>query len=382
MRILFSLVFSILTVSLLKISFDERSISLLFLAGGVFAACMALLLRRYRALFVVLASTCVALAATEAATRWIFRPATALVTPVNTVSPVLNHRHTDIGLQTRPNVYAANLTDPSGRAIYDVIYTIGADGFRVTPRPVDDPLTRINLFGGSFTFGQGVEDEETVAAVLAEALSATEVRNFGQPGYGVHQAVAILESGRDTAGEINILLTSGNHVRRSDCSSRMAVSTPRYVRLPDGKVMRDGFCSNRVKTLLDQVLSRWLFYQWILASVTTAWELDADAWSLYAALVNRFIAISQERGQVAIVAQLPDYGAETRFAWKRFASTLLKDGHLVVDISLADAQGVLADKYVLDRRFDLHPSAEANRVRGLILAEYVRPILEDQAIGN
>ncbi len=55
---------------------------------------------------------------------------------------------------------------------------------------------RVAIGGDSFTFGQGVEEDEAfaqvAAGVLSEAGTPTDVLNFGVPGHGTPQAVALL----------------------------------------------------------------------------------------------------------------------------------------------------------------------------------------------
>jgi len=55
---------------------------------------------------------------------------------------------------------------------------------------------RIAAVGDSFTFGQGVEEDEAYAAVVGQALRSAhvpaEVLNFGVPGHGTPQSVAMV----------------------------------------------------------------------------------------------------------------------------------------------------------------------------------------------
>jgi hypothetical protein len=54
-------------------------------------------------------------------------------------------------------------------------------------------VTRVLVFGDSFTFGEGVSDDETYAHVLEELLPGVEVLNFGVHGYGHDQMLLYLE---------------------------------------------------------------------------------------------------------------------------------------------------------------------------------------------
>lgn len=78
---------------------------------------------------------------------------------------------------------------------YDVTYTIGADGLRITP-PAADGAACVLFFGDSITFGEGVEDDEALPYRAGLALGERyRTYNFGFHGYGPHQMLASLEHG-------------------------------------------------------------------------------------------------------------------------------------------------------------------------------------------
>jgi hypothetical protein len=72
--------------------------------------------------------------------------------------------------------------------IYDVTYTIDADGLRIAAGLDENPHDNrcMLFFGCSFTFGEGVDDHEAMPYV-AGTLANLRAYNFGFPGYGPHQ---------------------------------------------------------------------------------------------------------------------------------------------------------------------------------------------------
>ena len=79
--------------------------------------------------------------------------------------------------------------------IFDVVYTTNEAGLRASP-PSAEARESILFFGGSFTFGTGVNDDETMPHRGGVATKGKyRVFNFGYAGYGPHQMLAAIEGG-------------------------------------------------------------------------------------------------------------------------------------------------------------------------------------------
>ncbi len=94
--------------------------------------------------------------------------------------------------------YGATVTKHVGEAlIYDTLYTIDAQGLRIAP-PHDRASTEgaLLFFGGSITFGEGVDDNRTMPyRVGVKTQGRFSIYNFGFHGYGPHQMLAALQQG-------------------------------------------------------------------------------------------------------------------------------------------------------------------------------------------
>jgi lysophospholipase L1-like esterase len=122
-----------------------------------------------------------------------------------------------------------------GKVIYDVLYTTN-EGRRITPDRGDKADTAILLFGYSFTFGVGLNDQETFAWQLGEMLGEKfQVFNYGVGGYGPHQMLALVTSGRLDAfirrykQAYAFYLTIPGHAARCVGLSPWDQSGPRYI---------------------------------------------------------------------------------------------------------------------------------------------------------
>jgi hypothetical protein len=83
--------------------------------------------------------------------------------------------------------------------IYRVTYTIDGQGLRIAPPfqtvAGNDPPC-VLFFGDSFTFGEGVRDEETLPYRVGQKTEGRyQTYNFGFLGYGAHQMLAQLQQG-------------------------------------------------------------------------------------------------------------------------------------------------------------------------------------------
>ena len=96
--------------------------------------------------------------------------------------------------------------------MYEVIYSIGNDGYRQehAPAPFD-----AYLFGGSFVFGEGLNDNETISAFLFNE-HGKNIKNFD---------VVILMTDHDKLNYREILSASKKII---DCRGRFQISQKVY----------------------------------------------------------------------------------------------------------------------------------------------------------
>ena len=93
--------------------------------------------------------------------------------------------------------YRKRLIDSAGVLQYDVTYTVESGRRRTPPAPTaPDPKGAppvVIAAGCSFTFGHGLNDEDTWPWLLQQQLSGYEVLNAGVMGYGTDQALMAAE---------------------------------------------------------------------------------------------------------------------------------------------------------------------------------------------
>jgi hypothetical protein len=142
----------------------------------------------------------------------------------------------------------------SHRLVYDTVYSIDAFERRVVPVPIQKGAGKrfLMLLGCSFTFGEGVSDDETFPAQVARRLPAYHVYNFGNLGDGPNNALAMLEDpslnrnrGITEAHGDAIFLFIDDHLRRALgtmqflARNRRGENSPFYA-LSDDRLVRNG----------------------------------------------------------------------------------------------------------------------------------------------
>jgi hypothetical protein len=332
-----------------------------------------------------------------------------------------------LGVQAKPGKYRAHKIHPNTTTIYDVIYHIGPDRFRVTPAidyenggnikviytqtylehllsqvkqghvegiiRFDKSVKpkRINMFGGSFVFGEGVNSNETIPYYFSKLNKDYNVKNYGSHMFGVHEALAILESDMDTKGDINFLLTAPWHAHRLECErGQSAANKPTYILDNDLIVMRKGTCKNFEYPPAPPLPSR---FDSMVHNMFIVKKLDFDgqygSWAqhyfrykglqessidLYIAIINKIYKISETRGQEFVLGFMK---ADKKYFYSLYNNDLiiskLKNlGISVVDMTLAKQSDNVPNKYVIDQKFERHASAIAHYERASILTKYLQ----------
>jgi hypothetical protein len=118
--------------------------------------------------------------------------------PIKTVnSPDYIQRHSYLGTRPRPSSVNRATSTYGDLLLYDVEYTIGENGLRISP-PVSagEADGCVLFFGGSFVYGVGVGDAEALPyQVGVEMTGRYATHNFGFHGHGPGQMLAALERG-------------------------------------------------------------------------------------------------------------------------------------------------------------------------------------------
>jgi len=140
-----------------------------------------------------------------------------------------------LGVRPRSDAQVTVVKRKGGRIVYEATYTTDQHGRRVTPPPRGDrpPAKALLFFGGSYTFGEGVNDDETMPACVAARTGEYQVYNYGlNAGGPQHVLVQMRSPGivKEVTQKQALAVFSFLHVHIS-----RAVGTPRVLRVLGGQ---------------------------------------------------------------------------------------------------------------------------------------------------
>ncbi len=294
----------------------------------------------------------------------------------------------ELGWAPQPDTVSRQRLSHEGELLYDVTYTIGPNGLRVSSGSTGDHDTPseaecVLVFGGSFTFGQGLEDDQTLPSQInSKSTTPYRMYNFGVMGYGAHQMLSALQHGlvddavRCDRARVTQVFYQGisDHVRRAAGSAWWNTRGPRYRLTEDGGVRLDGRFEDDDDDDEDRSLAQLLGTQIIKSKIYGAvvegryvHKYSQKTIDLYLEIVDesrRFVRSSYPCAAFHVLWWDED-DIDNRAAIDGLRNHGI-DVRLMSDILPGYKADDLNEAYVLDEA-DTHPNALAND----LIAQYV-----------
>jgi hypothetical protein len=333
-------------------------------------ACMASLLRgKFRDGLIVLASLAFGLSIVEATAAIFLEPETLPIVThgMSVARPVIGW-----GPQHPGRFHAEKREAKTGAAVYLADYTIDASLLRQTTSSESGPA--IVFFGDSCTFGEGVNDAETLPQLFADLLgSKVRSLNLGFSGYGPQQFLRELETGLfdsqiGSRPRLFIFLTAAWQAERSACKARWTPHAPHYV-LENGQIVFKGACNTGPSMWLQEWLENMASYRLLIEPFRR--KLSHDDVDLYIRILLAAVNFAKEKYGVATLIPYiatPGYLSGTGFNDDEIVGRLRNGGAMVVDASLAKEE---AGGALISIKDDGHPTPLANRLRATIIKDYI-----------
>lgn len=131
--------------------------------------------------------------------------------------------------------------------LFDAKYTLNERNHRATPSCSGSPEADLLVFGCSFSFGHGLNDEETWPWLLAQDLGPSWcVENYAYMAFGAQQMLLLLEENKITPPKAPerkaLFLAIHDHIRRN--SGLYFMEAPRYELQDNGSLKRGASTAN------------------------------------------------------------------------------------------------------------------------------------------
>jgi hypothetical protein len=181
--------------------------------------------------------------------------------------PLSGYKVFDKILGYRPGVNRsddAKSSLPDGEILFATVYTTNSDGWRVSPEPRIAGKS-VLFFGGSFTYGECLKDNETFAWLIGQN-TGYKVFNFSFHGYGPHQMLAGIEKGvytkiiKDTTPVNAIYTAIPSHIERSGGWASWDTYGPEYTIDANGEAQYEGNFNNLISAYFLKALSKSAIY--------------------------------------------------------------------------------------------------------------------------
>lgn len=277
----------------------------------------------------------------------------------------------DLGYELLPSTTHTSLRELEYRSLFKSSSRTDEFGRRIAP--LDDLETRKNamlFFGGSFTYGHGAKDDETMPYRVGKRAALYRPYNYGVPGYGPQQMLVKLRRGDlgDIESNGETILVYGfmpDHIRRVMGSMRKVSIFARHFPCfeldeNDELVLRGSFAEARPRRarmynlLVDEAVMKY-------SGIDIPVFVGNDDIELTARIVeaarDEFVARFQSERFYVLLWPVP---AHERDLVDRFAARLGKSGVRVLDYS--DLVDMADARYVFDRVYDGHPTPETHAV--------------------
>jgi hypothetical protein len=266
----------------------------------------------------------------------------------------------------KAGAYHAQMIDPSDNSIiYQTDYTFDSDLLRHTVSADSGPA--IVFFGDSFTFGDGVKNEETLPQVFAD-LTDRKVRvlNLALTGYSPQQFLREMETSRfdkviGPDPKLFVFLTAAWHAERTSCKAYWTAHAPLYA-LEDGRVVSKGDCNEGASLWWREWLGNSALYSYLIEP----WrhKVKHNDVELYVSVLEAAVKMAKEKyGAPTIIPYLrqpKEYLEGTGFTDDAIMQRLSDAGAIVIDASLSKEAAGGAQ---ISIRIDGHPTPLANRLR-------------------
>lgn len=280
--------------------------------------------------------------------------------------------HQILGKKTLENSKYIERRYAGEELVFSYTHTTNEFGWRnVTGKDSLRGKDAVLFFGCSYTYGLGVEDDETIASQLQSSVgSEYSVFNFAGNGYGPHQMLALLENGleedpiSDKEPRVAIFQALQDHLSRIKGEVIWDLQGPKYELTENNDLVYKGafnspFIARFKTTVAKSSLLKRIFFDQIKPS-------DADI-NLMAHITKKSADLFEEKYEGKFYVILWEEKVRGKESYQKLYEKLVELGLSVIEI-----KDILPDYYPQSPTYfiegDNHPNEHAYR----LISEYIK----------
>lgn len=263
--------------------------------------------------------------------------------------------------------------------LFDVKYSLDARGWRTLPDSSPNAPNDLMLFGCSFTFGMGLEDEQTWAWQLAKMLGpGWKLENYSASGYSVNHMLCLLEHhlvDKPTGKErLALFLAIDHQIRRN----QFFPNTPHYELDDAGQAIARGKAGYQWAFLLPHTFNGSQLAREIGSLVTaTAMKHPDKEVQLYLAMLKQSAQILHRDYKTQLIVLLwPDMD-KLADSIKAMGIPVLLAKSLLPEWDQCEDPGSM---YRINRYYEPHPNSKAADELAKGLAAYFEELISKDAV--
>ncbi len=280
--------------------------------------------------------------------------------------------HPILGKKTSENSKYIERRYAGEELVFSYTHTTNEFGWRnVTGKDSLISKEAVLFFGCSYTYGLGVEDDETTASQLQSSVgSEYSVFNFAGNGYGPHQMLAILENDleeeaiADKRPRVAIFQALQDHLSRITGEAVWDLQGPNYELTENNELVYSGAFNTQVKAGFKKLVAKSFLLRRIFLGQTQISDHEID---LMAHIVKNSSDLFEEKYDGKFYVILWEEKVRGKENYQKLYEKLVELGLTVIEI-----KDILPDYYPQSPTYfiegDNHPNAHAYH----LISEYIK----------
>lgn len=280
--------------------------------------------------------------------------------------------------------------EANDKVIFDVNYSINNKNLREFTYELSEIKSKekINFYGGSFTFGHGLNSSDTLTYLFTSKSNKYHANNISMLGWGALEVYNLAEH-NDT--NKFLFITSNYHINRIRCEPGGLGVKKNVILIDELKFNIQSDCRNfltqKENKIKDdykknpflsyfkyQIKNTKLFNKILIIINTFEQKFVSKDLRKYISVILEINKIAKKNNQEFILGYIYDDKLFKKYKYSKqdVINIFLENDVQLLDLSLGFDSEFYRENYVIDKRVELHPNRKANELRAEIINNYLK----------